>query len=158
MNIQRNSMMTELVDLKLRLLSETNKGFLACLMAQSYLVERVKEGQKEDPYLYMIVKEIAQGARLKFLQIKDGSITFHNRLCVLESHPIKMQLLEEAHRSKFNIHPGTIKMYRDLCQNYWWRGMKRDMTDFVSKCLICQQVKAEHQVPAGKLQRILIPE
>ena len=33
MNIQRNSMMTELADLKLKLLSETNKGFLVCLMA-----------------------------------------------------------------------------------------------------------------------------
>ena len=56
MNIQRNSMMTELADLKLKLLSETNKGFLACLMAQSYLVEKVKESQKEDIYLQMIVK------------------------------------------------------------------------------------------------------
>ena len=69
-----------------------------------------------------------------------------------------MQLLEEAHRSKFNIHPGTTKMYRDLRQNYWWRGMKRDIAKFVSKCLICQQVKIEHRVPIGKLQRILIPE
>ncbi|CAL9073375.1 unnamed protein product [Musa textilis] len=131
--------MTELVDLKLRLLSKTNKGFLACLMAQSYLVERIKEGQKEDPYLQMIVKEIAQGARPEFLQIEDGSITFRNRLCVPESHLVKMQLLEEAHRSKFNIHPGTTKMYRDLRRNYWWHGMKRDIAEFVSKYLICQQ-------------------
>ncbi|CAL9094580.1 unnamed protein product [Musa textilis] len=136
MNIQRNSKMIELVDLKLRFLSETNEGFLACLMVQSDLVERIKEGQKEDLYLQMIVKEIAQGARPEFLQIKDGSITFHNHLCVPESHLVKIQLLEEAHRSKFNIHPGTTKMYRDLRQNYWWRGIKRDIAEFVSKCLI----------------------
>ena len=129
-----------------------------CLMAQSFLVEKVKKGQKEDTYLQMIVKEIAQGSRPEFLQAEDGSITFHNRLCIPESHPIKMQLLEEAHRLKFNIHPGTTKMYRDLCQNYWWRGMKRDIAEFVSKCLICQQVKIEHRVPTGKLQRISIPE
>ena len=36
--------------------------------------------------------------------------------------------------------------------------MKRDIAEFVSKCLICQQVKIEHRVPAGKSQRILIPE
>ena len=136
-------MMTELADLKLKLLSETNKGFLVCLMAQSFLVEKVKEGQKEDTYLQMIVKEIAQGSRPEFLYTEDGSITFHDRLCVPESHPVKMQLLEEAHRSKFNIHPGTTKMYRDLHQDYWWHGMKRDIAEFVSKCLICQQVKLE---------------
>ena len=36
--------------------------------------------------------------------------------------------------------------------------MKRDISDFVSRCLICQQVKAEHQVPSGLLQPIMIPE
>ena len=30
--------------------------------------------------------------------------------------------------------------------------MKRDMSEFVTKCLVCQRVKAEHQVPSGLLQ------
>ncbi|KAA3483029.1 RNA-directed DNA polymerase-like protein [Gossypium australe] len=37
-------------------------------------------------------------------------------------------------------------------------GMKKDISEFVSKCLICQQVKAEHQVPSGLLQPVMIPE
>ncbi|KAA3466062.1 integrase [Gossypium australe] len=41
---------------------------------------------------------------------------------------------------------------------YWWHGMKRDISEFVSRCLVCQQVKAEHQVPSGLLQPIMIPE
>ena len=49
-------------------------------------------------------------------------------------------------------------MYKDLKDVYWWEGMKRDIAEFVSKCLICQQVKAEHQKPAGLFQRIEIPE
>ena len=36
--------------------------------------------------------------------------------------------------------------------------MKKDIADFVARCLVCQQVKAEHQRPAGLLQRIPIPE
>jgi len=36
--------------------------------------------------------------------------------------------------------------------------MKKDITNFVSSCLTCQQVKAEHQQPAGLLQEIQIPE
>ena len=36
-------------------------------------------------------------------------------------------------------------MYRNLQEVYWWNGMKRDIADFVSKCLNCQQVKVEHQ-------------
>ncbi|PHQ13462.1 hypothetical protein CCE07_035070, partial [Bacillus thuringiensis] len=49
-------------------------------------------------------------------------------------------------------------MCNDLKRRFWWHGMKRDISDFVSRCLICQQVKAEHQVPSGLLQPITIPE
>ncbi|WMV08050.1 hypothetical protein MTR67_001435 [Solanum verrucosum] len=49
-------------------------------------------------------------------------------------------------------------MYRDLRQHYWWSGMRRDIVDYVSRCLSCQQVKAEHLRPGGELQRLPIPE
>ena len=35
--------------------------------------------------------------------------------------------------------------------------MKKDVAEFVSRCLICQQVKAEHQRPAGLLRSLPIP-
>ncbi|TYK07675.1 pol protein [Cucumis melo var. makuwa] len=40
------------------------------------------------------------------------------------------------------MHPGSTKMYQDLKRVYWWRNMKREVAEFVSKCLVCQQVKA----------------
>ena len=49
-------------------------------------------------------------------------------------------------------------MYKDLRQNYWWLGMKRDIAQFVAQCLVCQQVKTEHQRPTGTLQPLSIPE
>ena len=49
-------------------------------------------------------------------------------------------------------------MYKSLRENYWWSGMKREIADFVAMCLVCQQVKAEHQRPAGLLQPLPIPE
>ncbi|KAA3470809.1 integrase [Gossypium australe] len=49
-------------------------------------------------------------------------------------------------------------MYNDLKQLYWWSGMKRDISEFVSRCLVCQQVKVEHQVPLGLLQPMMIPK
>ena len=36
--------------------------------------------------------------------------------------------------------------------------MKRDIIEFVSRCLVCQQVKAEYQRPSGTLQPLPIPE
>ena len=49
-------------------------------------------------------------------------------------------------------------MYHTIKENYWWSGMKKDVAEFVSRCLVCQQVKAEHQKPLGTLQPLPIPE
>ena len=56
------------------------------------------------------------------------------------------------------MHPGSTKMYHDLRRHYWWEGMKREVADFMARCLVCQQVKAEHKKLSGKLQSLDIPE
>ena len=71
---------------------------------------------------------------------------------------LKKKLLYEAHTTVFTMHLGGNKVYQNLKRCYWWKGMKRDVTDYVSKCLTCQQVKAEHQVPSGLLNSIPIPQ
>ena len=49
-------------------------------------------------------------------------------------------------------------MYRDLTEVYWWNGMKREIAKFVTQCLTCQKVKAQHSRPVGPLQPLSIPE
>ena len=79
----------------------------------------------------------------EFTEAEDGMLLYKGRICVPQSEIIKKQILEEAHKSKYSIHPGTTKMYHDLKKMYWWPEMKRDIVDFVNRCLICQQVKIE---------------
>ena len=76
----------------------------------------------------------------------------------LIARPILLNRVLEAHSGSFAIHPGNTKMYQDLKTSFWWSGMKRDISEFVTKCFVCQRVKAEHQVPSGLLQSIRIPE
>ncbi|KAA3461274.1 DNA/RNA polymerases superfamily protein [Gossypium australe] len=54
------------------------------------------------------------------------------------------------------MHPCGSKMYRDLREQFWWSGLKQEVTEFVSKCLTCQQVKDEHQLPSGLLHPVRI--
>lgn len=77
------------------------------------------------------------------------------RLCVPADKELRRSILDEAHRSKYTIHPVISKMYCDLKRNFWWHGMKLDVAQYVSKCLTCQQV--EHQKPGGMLQSLPIP-
>ena len=66
--------------------------------------------------------------------------------------------MNEEHASPYAMHPGGTKMYRTIKENYWWNGMKRDIAEFISKCLVCQQVKVEDQVPVGLLQPLSMPK
>ncbi|GKC85238.1 putative reverse transcriptase domain-containing protein [Tanacetum coccineum] len=65
---------------------------------------------------------------------------------------VRTLIMDEAHKSKYFVHPGVDKMYYDLRDRYWWPGMKKDIAEYVSKCLTCLKVKAEHQRPSGLLQ------
>ncbi|GJR31993.1 putative reverse transcriptase domain-containing protein [Tanacetum coccineum] len=64
---------------------------------------------------------------------------------------VRTLIMDEAHKSKYSVHPGTDKMYYDLRDRYWWPGMKKDIVEYVSKCLTCLKVKAEYQRPSGLL-------
>ncbi|GJS86012.1 putative reverse transcriptase domain-containing protein [Tanacetum coccineum] len=60
--------------------------------------------------------------------------------------------------SRLSVHPGSDKMYQDMKQLYWWPNMKADIATYVSKCLTCLRVKAEHQKPSGLLVQPAIPQ
>ncbi|GKB08109.1 putative reverse transcriptase domain-containing protein [Tanacetum coccineum] len=89
---------------------------------------------------------------------EDGSLYFMDRIWVPLVGDVRMVILNEAHKSKYSVHPVGDKMYHDLRDMYWWPGMKRDIAIYVSKCLTCAKVKAEHQRPSGLLQQPEIPE
>ena len=51
---------------------------------------------------------------------------------------IKKQILYEAYNTPYAMHLGTPKIYRDLKKHFWWPRIKRDVVEYVIKCLTCQ--------------------
>ncbi|KAL0549941.1 hypothetical protein IC582_014436 [Cucumis melo] len=131
---------------------------LAQLTVQPTLRQRIIDAQSNDPYLVEKRGLAEAGQTAEFSLSSDGGLLFERRLCVPSDSAVKTELLSEAHSSPFSMHPGSTKMYQDLKRVYWWRNMKREVAEFVSKCLVCQQVKAPRQKPAGLLQPLSIPE
>ena len=133
---------------------------LSELHVESEVVARIRELQQVDPELQKIKTKMELNSKVasEFSIKSNGLLYFKDRLCVPEDKQLRRDMLEEAHQSPFSIHPGSVKMYKDLKPLYWWPGMKAEVADYVSRCLNCQKVKAEHQSPAGLLQPLKSPQ
>ena len=112
---------------------------------QPDLIVRIIALQKNDLQLVQLVEKVKKSAKADFVIFDDEILRFGTRLCVPNDGDIMRKILEEAHSSRMAVHLGGTKMHNDLKQNYWRAGMKRDIAQFVAQCLVCQQVKAEHQ-------------
>ncbi|GKD47829.1 putative reverse transcriptase domain-containing protein [Tanacetum coccineum] len=88
----------------------------------------------------------------------DGVLCLNGRSWLPCYGDLRSVIMHESHKSKYSIHPDSNKMYQDMKKLYWWPNMKADIATYVSKCLTCAKVKAEHQRPSGLLVQIAIPE
>ncbi|GKB46275.1 putative reverse transcriptase domain-containing protein, partial [Tanacetum coccineum] len=89
----------------------------------------------------------------------DGTLCLNGRSWLPCYGDLRTVIMHESqsHISKYFIHPGSDKMYQDMKKLYWWPNMKADIATYVSKCLTCARVKAEHQRPSGLLVQPEIP-
>ncbi|GJT76826.1 putative reverse transcriptase domain-containing protein [Tanacetum coccineum] len=88
----------------------------------------------------------------------DETLCLNNRSWLSRYGDLRTLIMHESHKSKYSVHPGSDKMYQDMKQLYWWPNMKADIAAYVSKCLTCLRVKAEHQKPPGLLVQPDIPQ
>nr|GFC04192.1 putative reverse transcriptase domain-containing protein [Tanacetum cinerariifolium] len=79
----------------------------------------------------------------------DGTLCLNDRSWLPCYGDLRSVIKHESHKSKYSIHPGSEKMYQDVKKLYWWPNIKADIATYVSKCLTCARVKAEHQRPSG---------
>ncbi|GJR12403.1 putative reverse transcriptase domain-containing protein [Tanacetum coccineum] len=115
------------------------------------LPSRILEAQKEAVKVENIEAEDIEGMLKKLEARADGTLCLDNRSWLPCYGDTRSLIMHESHKSKYSIHPGSDKMYHDLKMLYWWPNMKADIATYVSKCLTCAKVKAEHQRPFGLL-------
>ncbi|KAL3729524.1 hypothetical protein ACJRO7_026620 [Eucalyptus globulus] len=123
--------------------------FMATLRIELDVQVKIKQLQPTDPDVQRILQEDTDKRKADFQVSDDGVLRLHGRLVILDDVELREEILSEAHRSSYIIHPGSTKMYQNLRQHYWWSGMKADIARHVAKCLTCQQVKAQHCKPGG---------
>lgn len=89
---------------------------------------------------------------------EDELLRYRGRTYLPKVPEVRRMILEEFHIAPYSGHLGVTKMLADIKPVYFWKGMKREIIDYMAGCLECQGVKAEHHYLAGLLHPNKIPE
>nr|GEV68931.1 hypothetical protein [Tanacetum cinerariifolium] len=88
-------------------------------------------------------------------QRSDGTLYYLDRIWIPLKGDVRTLIMDEAHKSKYFVHPRADKMYYDLRDRYWWLGMKRIylriVMDFVTKL---PRTSSGHDTTWGIMDRL----
>ncbi|GKE61206.1 putative reverse transcriptase domain-containing protein, partial [Tanacetum coccineum] len=118
----------------------------------------ILNAQAEEMKEENLKEENLRGMNKEFETRADGTLRIEKWSWVPQFGGLKDLIMNELHKSKYSIHPGSDKMFHDLEKLYWWPNMKSKIATYVSKCLTCAKVKAEYQKPSGLLVQPEIPQ
>ena len=139
------SLLTDMKALRINLDYDDSGALLANFVVKPSLVDQIRVNQMQDEKLVKEVQKLMNGeVNENFNIIEDGMLTLRGRAYMPDIGDLKKMIMEEAHCFAYAMHLGSTKMYCTIKENYWWSGIKRNIAEFVSRCLVCQQVKAEH--------------
>ncbi|KAH0670766.1 hypothetical protein KY290_026160 [Solanum tuberosum] len=102
-----------LARLGVRLMDSTQEGVMVMNGVESLLVSEVKVKQDQDPISLELKANVHKQKVMAFEQRRDGVLRYQGRLCVPRVDELQDKIMEEAHSSRYSIHPGSTKMYRD---------------------------------------------
>ena len=121
-------------------LEVNERGLLASVESRSSFLDKIKGKQFDDEKLRRIRDKVQRGEAKEAQIDEEGVLRIKGRVCVPRVDYLIKTILTEAHSSKYSIHLGATKMYRELNQHFWWSRMKRDIVDFQMSKLSASKV------------------
>jgi hypothetical protein len=88
----------------------------------------------------------------------DGILLYMNIFYVPNYPQLRSTILKEMHNVPYVGHLGYQKTISIVKSHYYWLGMKREIVEYIVKCLECQRFKANHRHPFGLFHPLTIPE
>ncbi|GKE06636.1 putative reverse transcriptase domain-containing protein, partial [Tanacetum coccineum] len=107
----------------------------------SSIEARILEAQSEASKVINTPAKRLRGFEKQLERKEDNGLYFVSRIRVLAYGNLRTLIMNEAHTTKYSVHPGADKMYYDLRDLYWWPIMKKDIS-----MLYIKEIVAGHGV------------
>jgi hypothetical protein len=124
--------------------------------------DRILEAASVDLQYRDLVAKLQQSERPQkkesYTLEADGLLMYKDRVYIPNVQELKLAILKEMHNVTYVGHPRYQKTVAAVKSHYFWPGLKREITEYIARCMECQKVKAGHRHLVGLLQPLPIPE
>ena len=128
------------------------------------LMDEIKMHYTIDDFCKFLFESLSKEARtvdeidkFKSFELNDGVLYYKCRVCVPKFGEYRLDIMNNLHDIPIAGHPGFQKTYMAVKRHYYWPGMKRDVKEYVDRCLKCQVSKSEQVKNPGLLQPLSVP-
>jgi hypothetical protein len=127
----------------------------AISMYRTEIKDRILEAANVDLQYRGLVAKLQQHERPQTKESytlgTNGLLLYKNRVYVPNAQELKLAILKEMHNVAYAGHLGYQKTMAAVKSHYFWSGMKKEIVEYIARCMECQKVKAEHRHPTGLL-------
>ena len=127
------------------------------MTVQPTLFDRIIKAQLEDPEVVELIHRVEANEIDGFELGKRGELRIIGRLSVPNQPELKKEIMKKARQSLFHLHPVHDKMIEEIRELFWRKGLRKNVSEFVSKCLVYQRVNFERQKSSDCFNPCLSP-
>lgn len=123
------------------------------------IIDKLKNSYQSDEQCQSILLQHQQGNTMSEWKVIDGLI--YNRqkqLLVPNNESLRTYIIHSCHDELTASHRSMVKTVELIQRQFYWKHMHETISNYVSTCHICQQVKISTQVKLGLLHPIKSPD
>jgi hypothetical protein len=125
-------------------LSRSMKTFhlAAVSNCETNVKQRVRNAQETTTFFQTVTLYLEKeptGIKYEGYQMIDGGLlTYRNRLYIPNCDYLKRFIMYELHKREYTGHLGYQKMITAIGKQFYWPGLKKDIANYLAKCLESQ--------------------
>ncbi|KAF2285343.1 hypothetical protein GH714_000208 [Hevea brasiliensis] len=127
----------------------------AISLPQLDLFDDIRREQQSSSDIQQLITTVLAGTAADVWSFKQGLLFFKNRVYIPPESPSVTLVMTALHNQG---HEGYQKTLHRITRDFYWRGMKHMIQDFVRACEVCQRNKTQTLQPAGLLQPLPVPQ
>lgn len=97
------------------------------------------QSYSQDAEIQSLLEKIATGdTSVQEFTVHDGLIKKGGKIWLGSDTTLKRTILRSVHDSAVGGHSGVRATYHRMHRNFAWKGMKKDVEEYIAQCNVCK--------------------